>query len=685
MPAREVALKPGTHLGRYEITANIGEGGWASVYKARDTLLDRAVALKVVSKPLAAQFEEALRPATGLHHPHICSFYESYRDDELSWLAMEYVEGETLADRLGRGSISIEETLTFAMEIAGALAYAHELGVRHGALNPRNIVLGPGGIKLTDFGLAVDLFQRSPFVDTRNGVPFYTNLAAQKHWLETVRYLSPEQLNEKAVDAKGDVFAFGSILYEMALSRKAFEGETVEGLVTEILQTTPVIGSELLVWPDLAALVLECLQKDPAKRPPFSETCRALARVVETLHAPPGSSVLRKTKEPVVPLHFDENVQFTVYRPQTIAPGKWYSFLAFAHLSERRHDSPPNEPDPVREVERKAREILREATDEYCRVTEDSGQAVPREGSITFVPAVTGVQFNPPSRTFQWQEPVHCEEFRLRAQPSVDGRQARGRLSVFLGSILLAELSLSIRVDSGHQEASRTNVPSIDSVRPYRRIFASYSHKDEAIVSQFERYAGATGDEYLRDAITLRSGENWQQELCRLIEKADVFQLFWSWNSMASEFVRQEWEYALALRRNHFVRPVYWEEPLPAKEGLPPVTLRQLHFQRIPTVIAQVSPVVLISAPSPGREVPAADLPTLQLPSILIGGAQGTTRVEGLGSAQGSVREPLLKPPIYLPKPMPLPKVQSPDSSAFRNTAIVIGIAVLLAVLWLLM
>src|SRR5687767_2527623 len=122
MPAREVALTPGTHLGRYEITANIGEGGWASVYKARDTLLDRAVALKVVSKPLAAQFEEALRPAAGLHHPHICSFYQSYRDDELSWLAMEYVEGETLADRLGRGSISIEETLTFAMEIAGALA-----------------------------------------------------------------------------------------------------------------------------------------------------------------------------------------------------------------------------------------------------------------------------------------------------------------------------------------------------------------------------------------------------------------------------------------------------------------------------------------------------------------------------------------------------------------------------------
>jgi predicted Ser/Thr protein kinase len=121
------------------------------------------------------------------------------------------------------------------------------------------------------------------------------------------------------------------------------------------------------------------------------------------------------------------------------------------------------------------------------------------------------------------------------------------------------------------------------TARAYRRIFASYSHKDEAIVRQFERLVKVLGDEFLRDAVQLRCGEVWEQRLLRMIDEADIFQLFWSWNALQSEFVRKEWEYALGLKRPHFIRPTYWEEPLPAapERNLPPEELRRLHFQRL--------------------------------------------------------------------------------------------------------
>jgi hypothetical protein len=162
-------------------------------------------------------------------------------------------------------------------------------------------------------------------------------------------------------------------------------------------------------------------------------------------------------------------------------------------------------------------------------------------------------------------ESMHREEFRLQAAPELDGQTAKGSLVVFLGSILLAEMTLSIRVKSGGV-ATPPERPQVErsSARPYRKIFASYSHKDVAVVEQFERYGRTLGDTYLRDWVHLRAGEVWSEQLAHMIEEADVFQLFWSTHALRSEFVEQEWRYSLALNRLNFIRPTYWENPLPA-------------------------------------------------------------------------------------------------------------------------
>ena len=172
---------------------------------------------------------------------------------------------------------------------------------------------------------------------------------------------------------------------------------------------------------------------------------------------------------------------------------------------------------------------------------------------------------------------MHREEFRIRAGIQLVGTTARGRLTVFLGCIVVAELPIALRVDATPTTASVEHA----QVRMYRRIFASYSRRDAAIVDQFEQYARALGDEYLRDSIQLRSGEVWSDRLRQMIEQADAFQLFWSHSSMHSLFVRQEYEHALWLNRPSFVRPTYWEDPMPTADGLPPEALLRLHFQRL--------------------------------------------------------------------------------------------------------
>ena len=280
----------------------------------------------------------------------------------------------------------------------------------------------------------------------------------------------------------------------------------------------------------------------------------------------------------------DNNVQFTVYRPSTIVPQLWYTLVAFAHLSKPRPNAPPNEPDPLKEVQRLAAKILSDQPAQYEASKLDRGFSVPRKGLLTFVPLVEGCEFNPPTQSILWQKTVHKLEFEMRALPEVDGREVEGQMTVYLGNIILTEVPLRISVDS-HYVAPQSQPSETEeaSATPYRKIFASYSHQDTEIVEDFENYVRALGDTYLRDVQTLRAGEVWSERLEEMIREASVFQLFWSSKSMPSKFVRQEWEYALSLNRPKFIRPVYWEEPLPeTKPDLPPASLKRLHFYKFP-------------------------------------------------------------------------------------------------------
>jgi type VI secretion system FHA domain protein len=165
-------------------------------------------------------------------------------------------------------------------------------------------------------------------------------------------------------------------------------------------------------------------------------------------------------------------------------------------------------------------------------------------------------------------------------------------MTVFLGVILVAEITLSVKVDSTQRQKSGLPVIESSQARRYRRIFASYSHEDLEIVQQVANYASGLGDRYLTDVTDLRSGEVWSKQLEKLIEEADIFQLFWSWDSMCSPFVTNEWRYALSLNRTIFVRPCYWQEPLPRDQtrGLPPHELQELHFHRICVHVPDQSP-----------------------------------------------------------------------------------------------
>lgn len=289
---------------------------------------------------------------------------------------------------------------------------------------------------------------------------------------------------------------------------------------------------------------------------------------------------------------YDDDVMFTVYRAGTVVPQKWYSLLAFAHLSERRPDAPADEPDPLAEVHRQAQQILGEKMAEYRESSQESSSSVPHAGEITFKPFITGFDFNPSSRSFRWEESVHREEFKMRAATAPDGEVAKGWLRVYLGPLILAQINLSIKVDSKSVSQSERQAPAMESARPLRKVFASYSHKDRAIVERIEEIVSHThlGIEYLRDATNLRVGEEWSPRLRDMIREAHAFQLFWSTNSMCSDFVRQEYQYALSLGREHFVLPVYWETPFPERpeDGLPPDELRRLHFEKLAKSIANL-------------------------------------------------------------------------------------------------
>jgi len=268
-----LALSAGTRLGPYEIVAPLGAGGMGEVYKARDTRLDRAVALKILPDTLAAdphfreRFDREARAVSQLSHPHICTLFDVGEQDGTAFLVMELLDGETLAARLTKGALPFEEALKTAIQIADALSTAHRHHIVHRDLKPGNIMLTKSGAKLLDFGLS-----KASGVIAGDGLSMLPTtppeLTARGTILGTFQYMAPEQLEGREADARTDIFAFGAVLYETVTGKKAFEGQSHASLIGAIMhaEPAPIAASQPLTPRALDRIVKACLAKDPDER-----------------------------------------------------------------------------------------------------------------------------------------------------------------------------------------------------------------------------------------------------------------------------------------------------------------------------------------------------------------------------------------------------------------------------------
>jgi serine/threonine protein kinase/Tol biopolymer transport system component len=276
-----MGLTPGTKLGPYEIISPLGAGGMGEVYRARDTRLDRDVAIKILPQHLSsdpdlrARFEREAKAISGFQHPHICTLHDIGSHEGVSYLVMEMLEGESLASRLERGPLPLKDLLRHGAEIADALDKAHRQGIIHRDLKPGNIMLTKSGAKLLDFGLA----KPSGFANTQSATaPSFSAVATmtspvspitqQGKIVGTVQYMSPEQIEGKEADRRSDIFAFGCVLYEMATGKRAFEGKSNLSVASAILEKEPEPISKIqpLAPPGLEHIVQRAIAKDPEER-----------------------------------------------------------------------------------------------------------------------------------------------------------------------------------------------------------------------------------------------------------------------------------------------------------------------------------------------------------------------------------------------------------------------------------
>src|SRR6516225_3013967 len=268
-----MSLAPGTKLGPYEIGIPLGAGGMGEVYRARDTRLDRTVAIKILPAHLSdnaeakQRFEREAKTISSLSHPHICVLYDVGHQDGTDYLVMECVEGETLAKRLEKGPLPLEQVLKYGAQIADALDKAHRRGVVHRDLKPGNIVLASMGAKLLDFGLAKPVSPLASGMAVTAEAPRVA-MTEEGTIVGTFQYMSPEQVEGKELDGRSDIFSFGAVLYEMLTGRRAFEGKSKLSVASAILERepAPIHGLKPLTPASFAHVVERCLAKNPDDR-----------------------------------------------------------------------------------------------------------------------------------------------------------------------------------------------------------------------------------------------------------------------------------------------------------------------------------------------------------------------------------------------------------------------------------
>jgi serine/threonine protein kinase len=299
-------LKPGDKLGPYELLSPIGEGGMGEVWKARDTRLDRDVALKVSKSEFTARFEREARAIAAFNHPNICQLY----DVGPNYLVMELIDGVPL-----KGPLPVEKAVEYAGQILDALDAAHRKGFTHRDLKPANILVTKQGIKLLDFGLAKQATGLGPDDVTRAAITMQGQITG------TLQYMAPEQLQGKEADARSDIFAFGCVLYEMLSGAKAFGGSTAASVIASILEREP---EPLKTTPPLDRVIKTCLAKDPDER---FQAARDLKRdLIWAVHADAGVTVRPRAS--------------WAWIAAVAAPTLLLAALAFLHFREKPPEMP---------------------------------------------------------------------------------------------------------------------------------------------------------------------------------------------------------------------------------------------------------------------------------------------------------------------------------------------------------
>jgi len=289
-----VTLKKGTLLGPYVVDVLLGAGGMGEVYRARDSRLERTVAIKVLLPNLTAgderraRFEREARAISALSSPHICAVFDVGRADDIEYIVMEYLEGETLAERIARGPLPLSQILRFGTEIAEALRDAHRAGITHRDLKPGNVMLTASGVKLLDFGLAKLETQNRVFSVDSAPSTVVNPITAEGTIVGTVMYMAPEQLEGRAVDARTDIFALGVILYEMVTGQRPFAGSSQLSVIASIISADPAQPRSLqpACPAALERIILTALEKNPDDR---WQTAHDVARQLRWLSEPSGS------------------------------------------------------------------------------------------------------------------------------------------------------------------------------------------------------------------------------------------------------------------------------------------------------------------------------------------------------------------------------------------------------------
>ena len=641
---------------RYRVVRQLGAGGMGTVYEAIDQRVSCVVALKQTLLGKNAEAREAFQREAALlanlRHASLPKVMDYFGEGDGEFLVMEYIAGHDLAALLDlRGHpFPQEEVMRWADQILKLLEYLHtrQPPILHRDIKPANLkVTDQDELFLLDFGLAKGATGQMPTVQTDRSVYGYTPV-----------YAPLEQIHGRGTDPRSDLYALGATLYHLLTGQSPVGAparfDAIENDQPDPLKPIPELNPQ--IDSSVAGVIQNAMALSRRDRPESAadmrhSLCQAMRAItnassgmastfVEELAEPETEPISsrelndvrdgaeaalladqcgRSLNEAGKPLYSDKDVQFTVYAPQKIKPENIYTLLAFAHLSKRRADAAADEPDPIEEMKEQAARILGKQREDYTDVNEPSRQEIPRGGELTFVPVVPGVTFSPARRSFNWRKSVHREEFDMWASRDIDGQTLSGQLTVFLGSIIIAEVALSITVDSSAlSSAEKISLEMAQSARRLRQIFAAYSDKDAQVVAELAHVAPIFGSRYLIDRTHLEPGEDRRAGVQRLIRGADMFQLFWSSNSMRSSEVASEIDYAISLRRPNFILPTYWEEPLPRNpaEGLPPQEIDRLYFYRIyPGALTQIPIGETVAGRSGAMTFGgAADVPTVATP-----------------------------------------------------------------------